>query len=137
MDALLRKVRRCTLCNELPLGPKPLLQAAPAAKILIAGQAPGRRTHESGIPFDDASGERLRSWLGVDRETFYDASRIAILPMGSAIPAPAKAAISLRGRSVRLPGVSCCLPNCNRLNSSLPSACMPSAGIWANDAHKP
>ena len=90
MNKLLKEVRNCTLCHDLPLGAKPLLQAAPSAKILIAGQAPGRRTHESGIPFDDASGERLRAWLGIDRDAFYDASRIAILPMGFCYPGTGK-----------------------------------------------
>ena len=85
-EALLEEVRRCTICTGLPLGPKPLLQCAPGATILIAGQAPGRRTHEKGIPFADASGERLRRWLGVDSDTFYDAQQIAILPMGFCYP---------------------------------------------------
>ena len=83
---VLRKVRRCTLCDALPLGPNPILQASASARILIAGQAPGRRAHERGLPFDDASGDRLRSWLGVDRETFYDASVFAIIPMGFCFP---------------------------------------------------
>jgi len=86
LSALLRAVRGCTLCTDLPLGPGPLLQAAPGARILIAGQAPGRITHERGIPFDDASGKRLREWLGVDEATFYDAGKIAILPMGFCYP---------------------------------------------------
>lgn len=87
---LLRDVRRCTICSDLPLGPKPLLQCDRSARILIAGQAPGKRTHEAGIPFDDVSGNRLRDWLGVDRDTFYDASRIAILPMGFCYPGTGK-----------------------------------------------
>lgn len=70
----------------MPLGPRPVVQARAAARILIAGQAPGRRVHASGVPFDDVSGDRLRHWLGVDRETFYDASRFAILPMGFCYP---------------------------------------------------
>lgn len=90
LESLLADVRRCTLCEGLPLGPKPLLQGSATATILIAGQAPGRRTHESGIPFDDVSGDRLRAWLGVDRDTFYDAKRIAILPMGFCYPGTGK-----------------------------------------------
>lgn len=90
LRSLLTDVRRCTLCKGLPLGPKPLLQGSSTARILIAGQAPGRRTHESGIPFDDVSGDRLRAWLGIDRDTFYDASRIAILPMGFCYPGTGK-----------------------------------------------
>lgn len=87
MDAeLLASVKRCTLCEDLPLGPRPLLQVAPDARILIAGQAPGAKTHAKGIPFDDASGRRLREWLGVDPDTFYDANKIAILPMAFCFP---------------------------------------------------
>ena len=87
LDALLTQVRACTLCvGHLPLGPRPLLQAHAGARLLIAGQAPGRKAHASGLPFDDASGERLRQWLGVDRTTFYDARRIAIVPMGFCYP---------------------------------------------------
>lgn len=85
-DQQLGRVRRCTLCQGLPLGPKPILQAAPTSRILIAGQAPGRRAHESGIPFDDPSGNRLREWLGVDRASFYDPCNFAILPMGLCYP---------------------------------------------------
>ena len=86
LQRLLQRVRRCTLCDGLPLGPRPLLQASPTATILIAGQAPGRHTHERGIPFDDRSGDRLRTWLGIDRDTFYDPACIAILPMGFCYP---------------------------------------------------
>lgn len=87
LDMLLADVRACTLCAaHLPLGPRPVLQLHHAARILIAGQAPGRKVHESGVPFDDASGERLRAWLGVSRDTFYDAQQIAILPMGFCYP---------------------------------------------------
>ena len=84
---LLTRVRQCTICAaHLPLGPRPVLQLHPAARILIAGQAPGRKVHDSGVPFDDASGDRLRHWLGLDRPTFYDARRVAILPMGFCYP---------------------------------------------------
>ncbi len=89
--ALLESVRKCRLCEEfLPLGPRPVLQIHPQARILIAGQAPGRRVHESGIPFDDASGDRLREWMGVSRQTFYDETQIAILPMGFCYPGTGK-----------------------------------------------
>ncbi|WP_243318525.1 uracil-DNA glycosylase family protein [Geothrix paludis] len=85
--SLLAEVRACTLCrDELPLGPNPVLQLHPVARILIVGQAPGRKVHRSGLPFDDASGQRLRAWLGISREVFYDAERIAILPMGFCYP---------------------------------------------------
>lgn len=87
LASLLTEVRACTLCAaHLPLGPRPVLQMQASARILIAGQAPGRKVHESGIPFDDASGDRLRTWLGVSRDVFYDARHIAILPMGFCFP---------------------------------------------------
>ncbi|HPE29867.1 MAG TPA: uracil-DNA glycosylase family protein [Parvularculaceae bacterium] len=87
---LLSSVRACTACTGLPLGPRPILQWDPAAAILIAGQAPGRRTHERGIPFDDPSGERLRDWLDVSSEDFYDPTRFAILPMAFCFPGASK-----------------------------------------------
>lgn len=84
---LLNEVRACTLCaDSLPLGPRPVLQLHPAARVLIAGQAPGSKVHASGIPFDDASGDRLREWMGIDRENFYNATKVAILPMGFCYP---------------------------------------------------
>lgn len=87
VDELLRDVRACTLCApSLPHGVRPVLQASAHARILIAGQAPGRRVHASGVPFDDPSGDRLRSWLGLDRETFYDPQQVAMLPMGFCYP---------------------------------------------------
>jgi uracil-DNA glycosylase len=86
-SALLREVRACRLCAEhLPDGPRPVLQLDPSARVLIAGQAPGRRVHETGVPFRDPSGERLREWMQVSETTFYDATRIAILPMGLCYP---------------------------------------------------
>ena len=88
---LIESVRKCRLCEaSLPLGPRPVLQIHPRVRILIAGQAPGRRVHESGAPFDDPSGDRLREWLGVSRETFYDPEKIAILPMGFCYPGTGK-----------------------------------------------
>ncbi|MGB7242144.1 MAG: uracil-DNA glycosylase family protein [Sulfitobacter sp.] len=88
--ALLHVIRACQLCSDLPLGPRPILQFSDNAKILIAGQAPGRITHNKGIPFDDPSGDRLRGWLGVDRDTFYDPQKIAIVPMGFCFPGTGK-----------------------------------------------
>ena len=91
LDALLTSVRSCRACEPyLPLGPRPVLQAHAAARILIVGQAPGLRVHTTGIPWDDPSGERLRGWMGVDKDTFYDASRIAIIPMGYCYPGRAR-----------------------------------------------
>lgn len=87
---ILKAVRSCTTCTDLALGPKPIVQLNPKAKILIAGQAPGRKTHHKGIPFDDPSGDRLREWLGVTRETFYDDSLIAVLPMAFCYPGTGK-----------------------------------------------
>jgi uracil-DNA glycosylase len=87
LDTLLADIRACTRCApDLPLGPRPVLQVHAAARILVVGQAPGRKVHASGIPFDDASGDRLRAWMGVTRETFYDATRIALVPMGFCYP---------------------------------------------------
>ena len=103
LETLAEAVRACTACTaHLPLGPRPVLQVHPGARILIAGQAPGRKVHESGVPFDDASGHRLRQWMGVTRETFDDASRIAILPMGFCFPGT--------GRSGDLPPRPECAP---------------------------
>ena len=81
----------CTECaSVLPLEPKPILQINPQAKILIAGQAPGRRAHDANMPFDDPSGDRLRDWLGISKSAFYDASKIAIVPMGFCFPGSGK-----------------------------------------------
>ena len=96
LDGLLAAVRDCHACEQhLPLGPRPVLQAHASARILVVGQAPGLRVHLSGIPWDDASGERLRRWMNVNRETFYDPTRVAIIPMGYCYPG--------RGRGGDLP----------------------------------
>ncbi|MCC6157918.1 MAG: uracil-DNA glycosylase family protein [Deltaproteobacteria bacterium] len=85
--ALLERVRACRHCADvLPLGPRPVLRASLSARILIVGQAPGTRVHETGLPWNDPSGDRLRAWMGLDRETFYDESCIAIVPMGLCYP---------------------------------------------------
>lgn len=85
--ALLARARACRICEaELPLGPRPVLRAAPGSRLLIVGQAPGTKVHATGIPWNDPSGERLRAWLAVDRATFYDQRRIAIVPMGFCYP---------------------------------------------------
>ncbi len=87
LDSLLNDIRACTLCTaQLPAGPRPVVQAHRQARLLIAGQAPGRRVHESGIPFDDPSGDRLRAWLGIDADTFYNPEHVAIVPMGFCYP---------------------------------------------------
>lgn len=88
---LIDDVRACTICAEyLPLGPRPIIQIHPSAKILIAGQAPGKKVHETGIPFDDPSGKRLREWLGLTKEEFYKPQNVAILPMGFCYPGTGK-----------------------------------------------
>ncbi len=87
LNSLIASANACRLCaSHLPFGPRPLFQLHASARLLIAGQAPGRAAHVSGIPFNDASGDRLRQWLGIDRTIFYDARRVAILPMGFCYP---------------------------------------------------
>jgi uracil-DNA glycosylase len=87
LAGLVAAARACRVCAaHLPLGPRPVLRAAKSARLLIVGQAPGTRVHETGIPWNDPSGERLRAWLAVDSETFYDEARIAIVPMGLCYP---------------------------------------------------
>lgn len=83
---LLRKVRACRACEGKTPAPRPILSAHREARVLIVGQAPGRKAHETGIPWNDASGERLRGWLGVNREAFYDSRCFAIIPMGFCYP---------------------------------------------------
>ena len=87
LDGLLLAVRSCRACaTHLPLGPRPVLQAGASARILVVGQAPGARVHASGVPWDDRSGERLRHWMGIDAQRFYDRSSVAIVPMGLCYP---------------------------------------------------
>ena len=86
-DRLLTEVRACTVCApDLPLGPRPVLRGRPSARLLIVSQAPGSRVHETGLSFDDRSGDRLREWLALDRAAFYDEDRIAIMPIGLCYP---------------------------------------------------
>ncbi|MBY0432289.1 MAG: uracil-DNA glycosylase family protein, partial [Rhodospirillales bacterium] len=87
LDRLLAEARACRLCEaRLPLGPRPVLRAGVTARLLIVGQAPGTRVHETGIPWNDRSGDRLRLWLGLERAAFHDESRIAIIPTGLCYP---------------------------------------------------
>jgi uracil-DNA glycosylase len=87
LSNLLTKVRACDICAEyLSLGPRPVVQISPTAKVLLIGQAPGTKVHETGIPFNDPSGDRLRSWLQMDRDTFYHSSKLNIMPMGFCYP---------------------------------------------------
>lgn len=84
---LKKQISDCEICAaHLPLGPRPVMRGNPGAKIIIIGQAPGTRVHESGVPWDDKSGERLRDWLNVTPDIFYDEDRIAIMPMGFCYP---------------------------------------------------
>ena len=100
---LARRAAACRECEaNLPLGPRPVFQVSSTARILIAGQAPGSKVHSSGVPFDDPSGDRLREWMGIDRDLFYDAAKIAILPMGFCYPG--------RGKSGDLPPRPECAP---------------------------
>ena len=87
LEMLLEQVRACRLCAaHLPHGPRPVLSARPSARLLIVGQAPGTRVHETGIPWNDPSGDRLRQWLGLDRARFYDDRTVAIVPIGLCYP---------------------------------------------------
>lgn len=91
LPQLLKEIRSCRACEQyLPLGPRPILTAHRSATILIAGQAPGKKVHASGVPWDDVSGDRLRDWLGIDRATFYDNTKIALVPMGFCFPGTGK-----------------------------------------------
>ena len=91
-DELLTRISACRLCAERFAAtatahePRPVIRVSPGARILIAGQAPGARVHASGLPFDDPSGDRLRDWMGIDRATFYDRDRIAVVPMAFCFP---------------------------------------------------
>ncbi len=94
--ALIDDVKACRICaHKLPAGPRPVFQIGGEARLLIAGQAPGSKVHKTGVPFDDPSGETLRAWLGINKATFYDPNRIAILPMAFCYPG--------RGKSGDLP----------------------------------
>ncbi len=87
LETLLERVRACDICRvHLPLGPRPVVRISATASVLIIGQAPGTKVHESGVPWDDASGDRLRDWLGLDSDVFYDTAQIAIMPTGFCYP---------------------------------------------------
>ena len=103
LQDLLARIRACDHCaDSLPLGPNPVVRASASARLLIIGQAPGTRVHATGIPWNDPSGDRLRDWLQVDRDTFYDEERIAIVPMGFCYPG--------KGKSGDLPPSPDCAP---------------------------
>ena len=103
MDKLLTEIGDCTLCaDKLPLGPRPIVTAHPESKVLIIGQAPGAMVHKTGIPWDDKSGKNLRAWMGIDDTTFYNAEKIALIPMGFCYPG--------RGKSGDNPPTKECAP---------------------------
>ncbi|WP_109829659.1 uracil-DNA glycosylase family protein [Reichenbachiella versicolor] len=103
MKKLIREIQQCTICvNELNHGVNPVLSAHPNSKIAIIGQAPGAEVHRTGIPWDDKSGQRLRDWLGIDNDTFYDEQKIALIPMGFCYPG--------KGKSGDLPPRKECAP---------------------------
>ena len=130
LSGLLDEIRACRHCEaHLALGPRPVLSAASSARVLLAGQAPGTRVHASGIPWDDPSGDRLREWLAVEREDFYDERIFAIVPMGFCYPG--------KGKSGDLPP----RPECrqlwhDRLMALLPNIQLVVAiGAYAQDYH--
>jgi uracil-DNA glycosylase len=130
LSRLLQEVRACTICApHLSVPPSPVLQAAAGARILIAGQAPGRRVAASGVPFDDASGDRLRAWMGIDKSLFYKPDFIAILPMGFCYPG--------QGRSGDLPPRPECATTWRaRLLEKLPSIRLTLViGVYAQAWH--
>lgn len=103
MEELLSDIEKCTVCsNYLELGARPIISTSPSSKILIIGQAPGIKVHKSGKAWDDPSGIRLRSWMGIDEETFYDPTKIALVPMGFCYPG--------KGKTGDLPPRSECAP---------------------------
>ena len=103
MQDLIQEIEKCIICQEhLPLGPRPVISLSEKSEILIVGQAPGLAVHKSGVPWDDKSGERLRKWLGVDNETFYNKDIFGIVPMGFCYPG--------RGKSGDLPPRKECAP---------------------------
>jgi uracil-DNA glycosylase len=87
LDRLLAEIRACTVCAaDLPLGPRPIVRGRPSTRLLIISQAPGTRVHETGLSFNDRSGDRLREWLGIERDTFYDETKVAVMGMGFCYP---------------------------------------------------
>ena len=93
LEMLLAEIRTCTVCApHLPHAPRPVLQVGPGARLVVIGQAPGSKVHESGVPWRDQSGDRLRDWMGLDDATFYDPSLVALIPMGFCYPGAANGA---------------------------------------------
>jgi uracil-DNA glycosylase len=142
LEALRTAIAGCRICRDgpyleargpLPHEPRPVAVISSRARVLIAGQAPGLRVHESGLPFDDASGNRLRDWLGVDRDEFYDRDRFAIVPMGFCFPGYDLRGSDLPPRRNALPvGEKRSCPACRRSSSCWRSGSMRRPGIWVN-----
>lgn len=114
MEKLLSEIRACTVCEKhLPFGPRPIVAAHLNSKIVIIGQAPGTKVHETGVPWDDPSGKQLRKWIGVSEKVFYDETKIALVPMGFCYPG--------KGKSGDLPPRPECAPLWhNRLLNTMP-----------------
>ncbi|MDF1735679.1 MAG: uracil-DNA glycosylase family protein [Minwuia sp.] len=131
LDRLLAEIRVCRICAaHLPCEPRPVLAAAPAARILVAGHAPGIRVQRSGIPWDDPSGDRLREWLGVDRDIFYDPDRFAIVPMGFCYPG------TVKGSGDLPPRPECAATWHSRLMATLPNVAFTLVlGRYAQEWH--
>ncbi|HJV50988.1 MULTISPECIES: uracil-DNA glycosylase family protein [Oxalobacteraceae] len=115
LPSLLTEIRACRLCElHLPHGPRPVVQAGASARLLIVGQAPGKRVHDTGIPWNDPSGDRLRDWLGLSRDVFYDAQQVAIVPTAFCYPG--------KGKSGDLPPRAECAPAWHpRLLTAMPN----------------
>jgi uracil-DNA glycosylase len=139
LASLLAELARCRLCRDAPLHgrplphePRPVIQASATARLCIAGQAPGTRVHASGQPFTDRSGERLREWLGIDAATFYDATRVAVVPMGHCFPGQ-------DGKGGDLPPRRECAPQWRtRIMAAMPAVeLVVVLGQYARDWHVP
>ena len=134
LDRLVEAVRACRVCREvadpLPHEPRPVLRVSARARLLIAGQAPGTRVHATGVPFNDPSGDRLRGWMNVSRDVFYDEGRIAIIPMGFCFPGHSKAKADLPPRR------ECRATWHDRLFALLPNIeTILAIGMYAQDYH--
>ena len=108
MDKLLQEIKQCKLCvSNLPLGANPVVSASKESKIVIIGQAPGAVVHSTGIPWDDKSGDNLRSWLGVSKDEFYNDQNFALIPMGFCYPGKGKQEICHLEKNALFNGMNC------------------------------
>ena len=128
--SLIQQIRHCTECaGQLPLGPKPVFQFGADAPILLVSQAPGTAAHSSGMPFDDPSGDRLRRWLGVTPDSFYNPENFSLLPMGFCYPGKGKGAICRRDPNAPNAGEKIYWPDSTTCSSRCWSAPTPRIGI--------